>query len=109
MDQIKSIETRKLNDVEPLGYLADCSPGIIDGHPNRRIGNLLPWAHIRSRTSRPWPENGASSLRRKVQSSKSTTQRVGEPPGALSACHCWQPASAVLRCRRFPAGANPRL
>ena len=36
------IETCKLNGVEPLAYLAD----VVNGHPNRRIDELLPWAYI---------------------------------------------------------------
>jgi hypothetical protein len=40
------IETCKLNGVEPLGYLADVLTRIINGHPNSRIDDLLPWAYI---------------------------------------------------------------
>lgn len=43
------IETCKLNDVEPLGYLADVLTRIVNGHPNSQIDDLLPWAYIRSR------------------------------------------------------------
>jgi transposase len=42
------IETCKLNDVEPLGYLTDVLTRIVDGHLNSRIDDLLPWAYIRS-------------------------------------------------------------
>jgi transposase len=42
------IETCKLNDVEPLGYLNDVLTRIVDGHLNSRIDDLLPWAYIRS-------------------------------------------------------------
>lgn len=42
------IETCKLNDVEPLGYLADVLTRILNGHPNSQIDDLLPWAYIRS-------------------------------------------------------------
>jgi transposase len=40
------IETCKLNDVEPLGYLADVLTRIVNGHPNSQIDDLLPWAYI---------------------------------------------------------------
>ena len=40
------IETCKLNNVEPLGYLADVLTRIVNGHPNRQIDELLPWTHI---------------------------------------------------------------
>lgn len=39
------IETCKLNDVEPLGYLADVLTRIVNDHPNSRIDDLLPWAY----------------------------------------------------------------
>ena len=38
------IETCKLNDVDPLAYLTDV-PRIANGHPNRDIDQLLPWAY----------------------------------------------------------------
>lgn len=40
------IETCKLNDVEPLAYLADVLTRIVNGHPNSQIDDLLPWAYI---------------------------------------------------------------
>lgn len=40
------IETYKLNDVEPLGYLADVLTRIVNGHQNSQIDDLLPWAYI---------------------------------------------------------------
>ncbi|MER8377233.1 transposase domain-containing protein, partial [Mesorhizobium sp. M1406] len=40
------IETCKLNEVEPLGYLADVLTRIVNGHPNSQIDDLLPWAYI---------------------------------------------------------------
>ena len=43
------VETCKLNGVEPLAYLADILTRIVNGHPNRRIDELLPWAYIRAR------------------------------------------------------------
>jgi hypothetical protein len=36
------IETCKLNDIDPLGYLTDVLARIIDSHPNRDIDALLP-------------------------------------------------------------------
>ena len=38
------IETCKLNDVEP--HLADVLTRLINGHPNSRIDDLLPWAYV---------------------------------------------------------------
>jgi transposase len=40
------IETCKLNGVEPLAYLTDVITRIVNGHPNRQIDDLLPWAYI---------------------------------------------------------------
>jgi len=39
------IETCKLNDVDPYAYLADVISKIVNGHPNSRIDELLPWAY----------------------------------------------------------------
>ncbi len=39
------IEICKLNHVEPLGYLADVLTRIVNGHPNSKIDDLLPWAY----------------------------------------------------------------
>lgn len=39
------IETCKLCNVEPHGYLADVITKIVDGHPNSQIDELLPWAY----------------------------------------------------------------
>lgn len=39
------VETCKLNDVDPLAYLADVLTRIVSGHPNRDIDQLLPWAY----------------------------------------------------------------
>ena len=41
------IETCKLNDVDPLSYLTDALTRIVNGHPNREIDQLLPWAYRR--------------------------------------------------------------
>jgi transposase len=40
------IETCKLNGVDPLGYLSDVITKIVNGHPNSRIDELLPWAYV---------------------------------------------------------------
>ena len=39
------IETCKLNDVDPLGYLTDVLARIVNDHPNSDIDQLLPWAY----------------------------------------------------------------
>lgn len=39
------IETCKLIGVEPFRYLADVITRIVDGHPNSRLDDLLPWAY----------------------------------------------------------------
>ena len=40
------VETCKLNDVEPQAYLADVLTRLVNGHPNSRIDDLLPWAYV---------------------------------------------------------------
>jgi transposase len=40
------IETCKLIGVEPQAYLADVITRIVNGHPNKSIDELLPWAYI---------------------------------------------------------------
>ena len=39
------IETCKLNSVDPYTYLTDVISKIVNGHPNNRIEELLPWAY----------------------------------------------------------------
>jgi transposase len=39
------IETCKLNGVDPHAYLIDVISKIVNGHPNSRIDELLPWAY----------------------------------------------------------------
>jgi transposase len=39
------IETCKLNDIDPLGYLTDVVNRIANGHLDRDIDQLLPWAY----------------------------------------------------------------
>jgi transposase len=43
------IETCKLIGVEPYRYLADVIARIVDGHPNRLLDELLPWAYPATR------------------------------------------------------------
>ena len=40
------IETCKLNSVDPFAYLADVISRIVNGHPQSRLDELLPWAYI---------------------------------------------------------------
>ncbi|MDA9459583.1 transposase [Bradyrhizobium sp. CCBAU 21359] len=42
------IETCKLNEIDPLAYLTQVLTKIVDGHPNRDIDQLLPWAYRQS-------------------------------------------------------------
>lgn len=39
------IETCKLVGVDPYCYLADVITRIVDGHPQGRLDELLPWAY----------------------------------------------------------------
>jgi transposase len=39
------IETCKLNGVDPQGYLTEVITRIVQGHPNSRLDELLPWAY----------------------------------------------------------------
>ena len=39
------IETCKLLGVEPHAYLADAITRIVNGHPQSRLDDLLPWAY----------------------------------------------------------------
>jgi transposase len=38
------IETAKLNDIDPQAYLTDVITRIVQGHPQSRIDELMPWA-----------------------------------------------------------------
>jgi transposase len=40
------IATCKLNGVDPQGYIADVITRIVQGHPNSRLDDLLPWAYV---------------------------------------------------------------
>ena len=53
------IETCKLNGIDPQAYLTDVITKIVNGHPNSRIDELLPWAYAVNQHSRTWPENDA--------------------------------------------------
>jgi hypothetical protein len=39
------IETCKLCGVEPQAYLTDVITKIVNGHPNSKLDDLLPWAY----------------------------------------------------------------
>ena len=39
------VETCKINNVDPLAYLSDVLTRIVNGHPNRDVDQLLPWAY----------------------------------------------------------------
>ena len=39
------VETCKLNGVDPQAYLGDGITGIVDGHPQSRLDDFLPWAY----------------------------------------------------------------
>ena len=37
------VETAKLNGVEPYAWLRDLLTRMVDGHPQQRLDELLPW------------------------------------------------------------------
>jgi transposase len=39
------IESCKLNDVDPYAYLTDVLSKILNGHPNSRLDERLPWTY----------------------------------------------------------------
>ena len=39
------VETCKLNDVDPQAWFADTLTKIVNGHPNAKIDELMPWAY----------------------------------------------------------------
>jgi transposase len=41
------IEAAKLNDVDPQAYITDIITRIVQGHPQRQIDQLMPWAYAR--------------------------------------------------------------
>jgi hypothetical protein len=40
------IETSNLHDVNPHAYLTDVLTTLVNNWPNRRLGELMPWAWI---------------------------------------------------------------
>ena len=52
------VETCKLNNLKAHAYLADVLTRLVNGHPNNRIDDLLPWVM--------WPENTAYRKRRSL-------------------------------------------
>ena len=40
------IETCKLHGINPQAYLTDVLTKLVNNWPNRRLGDLLPWAWI---------------------------------------------------------------
>ena len=40
------METAKLNGVDPQTYLAEVITRIVDGHPQSKLDDLLPWAYV---------------------------------------------------------------
>src|SRR5204862_5039914 len=45
------IATAKLNDIEPFAYLKDVLERMTDGHPMRRLDELLPWNWPKTRVN----------------------------------------------------------
>ena len=43
---LATFQTCKLNDVEPPTSIADVLTRLINGHPNNRLDELLPWAYV---------------------------------------------------------------
>ena len=39
------IETCKLHSVNPQAYLTDVITRIVNGHPQNRLDDLMPWAY----------------------------------------------------------------
>ena len=47
------VETCKLNDVEPHGYLTDLLTRLVQGWPNARLDELMPWNWTKLATRAP--------------------------------------------------------
>jgi transposase len=47
------VATCKLNDVNPVAYLAETLTAIIDGHPQSQIEHLMPWRFRKTSTPSP--------------------------------------------------------
>jgi hypothetical protein len=45
----RDVQSERSNDLEPLAYLADVLTRMVNGHPNCRIDEILPWAYNRAR------------------------------------------------------------
>jgi hypothetical protein len=60
----RGFESCKLNAIDPQAYLADVITKIVNGHPNSRIDEFLPWLGpiAPSAGSRTWPENLKTAL-----------------------------------------------
>ena len=44
------VATCKLNDVNPVAYIADTLGAILNGHPQNRIEDLMPWRFRKTST-----------------------------------------------------------
>ena len=44
-DLASLIETAKLNDIDPQGYMTSVITRILEGHPQSQIDQLMPWNH----------------------------------------------------------------
>ena len=42
------VATCKMSDLNPVDYLADTLRALLDGHPKRRIEELMPWQFRRA-------------------------------------------------------------
>jgi hypothetical protein len=60
------LETRKLNAVDPLAYLAATVTAIVSGHKQSQINGLQPWNHSRKKPAEDccWPIPVVGSVRR---------------------------------------------
>ena len=47
------VATCRLNDVNPVAYLAETLTAIIDGHPQSQIEDLMPWRFRKASTPSP--------------------------------------------------------
>jgi hypothetical protein len=92
------IETCKINGVDPLTDLTDVLTKIVNGHPNRDIDQLLPWAYCTQ--PRQWPETGAYIVR-----------VVGQRPGVPHEMAARGQAGPAFGCDFSPnsCGADRRM
>ncbi|MBG0792845.1 transposase domain-containing protein [Methylocystis sp. H62] len=44
------VATCKLNNVDPVAYIAKTLQAILDGHPQSRIDELTPWSFVAAST-----------------------------------------------------------